>query len=218
MDAKDMTLDELRVVLTPLVAENAVFDGWTDAALALSAQTLGVSAGVARLAFPGGAVDMIDAWYAATDAAMAAPFPPERIAALKIRDRIRALVLFRLEHMAPVREAARRALAVLAMPQNLARGARLGWRSADVMWRLAGDTATDFAHYTKRATLSGMYVSTLLVWLGDASEGGADTRAFLDRRIDDVMKIEAAKVRRRENAASRPSLTRFLARLRYPAV
>lgn len=213
-----MTLDELRVALAPLVAENAVFDGWTDAALALSAETLGVSAGVARLAFPGGAPDMIDAWYAATDAAMATAFPPERIAALKIRDRIRALVLFRLEHMAPVREAARRALAVLAMPQNLARGARLGWRSADVMWRLAGDTATDFAHYTKRVTLGGVYLSTLLVWLGDASGGGADTRAFLDRRIDDVMKIEAAKIRRRENAAYRPSLTRFLARLRYPAV
>lgn len=223
-----MTLDELRVALAPLVAENAVFDGWTDAALALSAETLGVSAGVARLAFPGGAADMIDAWYAATDAATAAAFPPERIAALKIRDRIRALVLFRLEHMAPVREAARRALAVLAMPQNLARGARLGWRSADVMWRLAGDTATDFAHYTKRASLGGVYLSTLLVWLGDASEGGAgggeasgggtDTHAFLDRRIDDVMKIEAAKMRRRENAAYRPSLTRFLARLRYPAV
>ncbi len=213
-----MTLDELRVALALLNADNAVFDGWSEAALAASAAQLGIPADRARLAFPGGAPDMIDAWYATIDLAMAAAFPPERIAELKIRDRIRELVLFRMHHMEPVHEAARRALAVLAMPQNLASGARLGWRAADAMWRLAGDAATDFNHYTKRATLSGVYLSTLLVWLGDDSEGQAETRAFLDRRIDDVMKIEVAKSRIRERAAYRPSVTRFLARLRYPAV
>lgn len=211
-----MTLDELRLALTPLNAENAVFDGWTEAALANSAEQFGVPTDRARIAFPGGAGDMIDAWYAATDAAMATAFPPERVAALKIRERIRELILFRLDHMEPVREAARRALAVLAMPQNLALGARLGWRAADAMWRLAGDSATDFNHYTKRATLSGVYLSALLVWLGDSSAGRAETAAFLDRRIDGVMKFEALKARWR--GAEGISPTRFLARLRYPVV
>lgn len=213
-----MNLDELRVALAPLNAANAVFDGWTDTTLGLSAAELGVPDDRARLCFPGGAVDMIDAWYASIDAAMAAAFPPERIATLKIRTRIRELVAFRLGHMDPVREAARRALAVLAMPQNLAAAARLGWRTADAMWRLAGDTAADFNHYTKRATLSAVYLSTLLVWLGDDSSGRAETLAFLDRRIDDVMKIEVAKARLRDKEIYRPSLTRFLGRLRYPAV
>lgn len=218
MDIDDLTLDELRPLLAPLVAENAVFDGWTDDALAAAAAGLGIPPERARLVFPRGALDMIDAWYASTDAAMAAAFPPERIATLKMRDRIRALVRFRLDHMEPIREAARRALAVLALPQNLAAGTRLGWRAADAIWRLAGDTATDFNHYTKRATLAGVYLSTLMVWLGDRSADGVDTAAFLDRRIDDVMKIEAAKARWRGNALYRPSLTRFLGRLRYPAV
>ena len=70
---------------------------------------------------------------------------------------------------------------------------RLGWRSADLMWRLAGDTSTDFNHYTKRMTLGAVYASTLLVWLDDQSEGWADTAAFLDRRIDDVMQFEKWK-------------------------
>lgn len=217
MDANDLTLDELRVALTPFNAENAVFDGWTQAALAASAGRLGVPPDRARIAFPGGATGMIEAWYASTDAAMIAAFPPERIAGLKIRERIGELVLFRLSHMAPVREAARRALAILAMPQNLALGARLGWRAADAMWRLAGDTATDLNHYTKRATLSGVYLSTLLVWLNDESDGRADTSAFLDRRIDDVMKFEAVKAQWRASDAHGLSPTRFLARLRYPA-
>ena len=217
MDIDDLTLDELRPLLAPLVAENAAFDGWTDAALTAAAEMLGLPPERARLVLRD-PVDMIDAWYASVDAAMAAAFPPERITGLKIRDRIRELLLFRLAHMAPVREAARRALAILAMPQNLARGARLGWRSADAMWRLAGDTATDFNHYTKRATLAAVYGATLLVWIGDRSDQGRDTVAFLDRRLGDVMKIEAAKARWRAGAPYRPSLMRFLGRLRYPAV
>jgi len=145
-------------------------------------------------------------------------FPDERIAGMKIRERIRALVLFRLETIHPHREALRRALAVLAMPSNVASGARLAWRAADRIWRLAGDTATDFNHYSKRAILVGVYGSTSLVFLDDADDDLAATKAFLDRRIDEVMRFEKAKARWRGRTARMPSLSRFLGRLRYPAV
>jgi ubiquinone biosynthesis protein COQ9 len=147
---------------------------------------------------------------------MAAHFTPEVIAAMKVRDRIRSMIWFRLELMAPAREAVRKALAILAMPQNVPLALRTGWRSADLMWRLAGDTATDYNHYTKRLTLSGVYASTLLAWLDDGSEGFADTAAFLDRRLGDVMRFEKWKAEWRGNAIRRPSLARFLGRLRYP--
>jgi ubiquinone biosynthesis protein COQ9 len=133
---------------------------------------------------------------------------------MKIRERIRALVWERLRIQEPAKEAIRRALAILAMPQNLPPPPRLSWRSADVMWRMAGDTATDYNHYTKRAILSAVYGSTLLAWLQDDSEGSADTAAFLDRRIDEVMRFEKWKAGL--GKAERPSLTRFLGRLRYP--
>jgi ubiquinone biosynthesis protein COQ9 len=214
----DMNLDELRDALAPRLATHAAFDGWGEKAIAMAATELGVPADRARLAFPGGATQMIDAWFDSVDRAMLAAFPPERIAALKIRERIRDLLLFRLEAAAPQREALRRALAMLAMPQHALEGARLAWRSADRIWRLAGDTATDFNHYSKRALLIGVYASTSLVFLDDQSEDLADTRAFLDRRIGDVMRIEKAKARWRGNSQFRPSLSRFLGRLRYPAV
>jgi ubiquinone biosynthesis protein COQ9 len=145
-------------------------------------------------------------------------FPPERIAAMKIRERIRALVLFRLERMLPHREALRRAFAILAQPQNLAAAAKLAWRAADRMWRVAGDTATDYNYYTKRALLTGVYGSTSLVFVDDSSDDLADTRAFLNRRIDDVMRIEKVKASWRGGRERLPSLSRFLGRLRYPAV
>lgn len=212
----EMNLDELRAALAPLIPDHAAFDGWSGRAIAMAARDLGVPPERARLAFPGGRSEMIDAWFDAVDQAMVAAFPPERIAAMKVRQRIRALVLFRLETMRPHREALRRALAILAMPRNVGDGARLAWRAADRIWRLAGDTATDFNHYSKRAILVGVYGSTSLVFLDDESGDLAVTRAFLDRRIDDVMRFEKFKASWRGTRERLPSLSRFLGRLRYP--
>lgn len=217
-DPLDMTLDELRAALAPLLPRHAAFDGWSAKALAAAAEEMGVPADRAALAFPGGPAEMIDAWFDWIDKAMLDAFPPERIAAMKIRERIRELVLFRIALAQPHREALRRALAILALPQNVAHGARLAWRSADRIWRTAGDAATDYNHYTKRALLVGVYGSTTLVFLDDESDGLADTSAFLDRRIESVMRFEKAKARWTGNAAYRPSLSRFFGRLRYPAI
>jgi len=215
---RDMTLDELRLALAPRIAPNAAFDGWSDRALAMAAAEAGVPAPRAKLCFPKGAPEMIDAWFDSLDRDMAAAFPLERVEAMKIRERIRALVLYRLEAMRPNREALRRALAILAQPQNLPLAARLAWRAADRMWRIGGDRANDFNHYTKRAILTGVYGSTALVFLDDDSHDLAQTRAFLDRRIDEVMRFEKAKAQWRGNRDRLPSLSRFLGRLRYPAV
>ena len=213
----EMTLDELREALAPLLPGNAVFDGWSDKALAMAASELGVPADRARLAFPDGPVQMIDAWFDAIDRGMATAFPLERVQRLKIRERIRDLVLYRIEVMNPHKEALRRAFAILSMPQNALTAAKLAWRAADRMWRIAGDTATDFNHYSKRGILSALYTSTMLVFLDDESEGIAHTRAFLDRRIDDVMRFEKFKAQWKMGDRA-PSLSRFLGRLRYPAI
>ena len=213
----EMNLDELRGALAPLVPVHAVFDGWGEAALGMAAQELGVPPERARLAFRGGAMDMIDAWFDSVDLAMLAAFPPERIAQMKIRERIRELLLFRFVAIRPNKEALRKAMSILAMPQNALRASRLAWRSADRIWRSAGDTATDFNHYSKRAILIGVYGSTTLVFLDDDDPDMAQTRAFLGRRIDDVMRFEKYKASWRGTSARLPSLSRFLGRLRYPA-
>jgi ubiquinone biosynthesis protein COQ9 len=196
------------------IGENAAFDGWTPVAVEAAALSEGIDPALAALAVPDGAIGLIDLYGQGVDKALADALPPETLAAMKIRERIRTLVWTRIQIQEPAKEAIRRALAILAMPQNAAAAARLSWRSADVMWRMAGDTATDYNHYTKRAILSAVYGSTLLAWLQDDSEGAADTAAFLDRRIDGVMRFEKWKAGL--GKAERPSLTRFLGRLRYP--
>ncbi|WP_205479914.1 COQ9 family protein [Sphingomonas arenae] len=216
MDDSPSPLEQIRQRLALAVGENAVFDGWTPAAVDAAADAMGIDRAQARLAMPKEAARLIDVYIAGVDRAMAAEFPAERLAAMKIRARIRDMLWARFRIMEPAKEAVRRALATLAMPQNVALGTRLGWRTADVIWRLAGDTATDYNHYTKRLTLSGVYGSTLLAWMGDESEGSAATAAFLDRRIDNVMAFEKWKAGWRAGSINRPSLARFLGRLRYP--
>jgi len=208
-------LELIRRQLALAVGENAVFDGWTQAAVDAAAAQLGIDQAQARLAMPKDQAGQVETYIHAVDRALEEWFTPERLAGLKIREKIRSILWKRLEIMEPAREAVRRALSILAMPQNVPAGLRTGWHTADVMWRIAGDTSTDYNHYTKRLMLGGVYASTLLVWLDDQSEGFVDTAAFLDRRIDDVMKIEKAKAQ--WQGQEHFSVSRFLGRLRYPA-
>ena len=216
---QDMTLDEVRAALAPILPRHAAFDGWRREAVTMAAEQCGIDAGIAALAFPGGAMEMIDAWFESIDSRMREALPQEKLATLSIRMRITALVETRLTLLARDREALRRAQAVMAMPRNAAAAARLGWRAADVMWRAAGDESTDLNHYTKRLTLAGVYAATLLVFVDDESEDWAETRAFLARRIEGVMRFERAKAQWKGiGAGERLSFARFIGRLRYPAI
>ena len=218
MQVEDLTLDELRLALAPGIAEAAVFDGWTAEALDMAADQLGADRDVARLAFKGeSAMGMICAWIETIDRQMMLDLPQEKLAEMKIRERIRSLVQYRLDAVLGLEESLRRALAIMAMPQNAPRALKTGWHSADVMWRLAGDTATDYNHYTKRTILASIYGATLAVFVDDESEGKADTKAFLDRRIEGVMTFERVKAKWLNPERERFSMSRFLGRLRYPA-
>jgi ubiquinone biosynthesis protein COQ9 len=209
-------LEKLRHKLALAAGENAVFDGWSKKAVDSAAEQLGVDPVQARLAMPKTQAGLLDLYIQEVDRSLEDWFTPERFAGMKIREKIRALVWRRLEIMGPAREAVRRGLAIFAMPQNVPLALSTSWRTADLMWRIAGDTSTDFNHYTKRMTLGAVYASTLIAWLEDQSEGWSETAAFLDRRIDNVMQFEKLKARWRGSPDRQLSLSRFLGRLRYP--
>jgi ubiquinone biosynthesis protein COQ9 len=184
---------ELRDRLADAVMAEAVFDGWSRAALQAAARRLELPAGEAGRLFPGGAIQVLTHVSERADLRTVEDMEKEGVANLKIRDRIKAAVRIRLERHAGDREAARRALALLSLPFNAPLAMRLLYRTVDAMWYAAGDASTDFNFYTKRATLAGVYSSTLFYWLNDRSPGSEATWGFLDRRIDDVMRIEKLK-------------------------
>jgi ubiquinone biosynthesis protein COQ9 len=183
----------LRSQLADAVANEAAFSGWSDLAVRAAARHIGAPDGEAERLFPGGAVAVL-AWLSdRADLRTVEAMEAAGASDLKIRDRIKLAVRARIEQTVGGRESVRRGLAMLALPPNVPLGLKLLYRTVDAIWYAAGDTSTDFNFYTKRATLAGVYSSTLFYWLNDRSEGGEATWGFLDRRIDNVMRFEKWK-------------------------
>jgi ubiquinone biosynthesis protein COQ9 len=160
---------------------NVPFDGWTRRALRAGLRDAGLPADEADLLFPLGTVDMIETFSDIADRRMeeAAASLPD----MKPSARVRAVIALRLEQNRPYKEAIRRALAVLALPQNARAAATCTARTVDAIWHAAGDRSANFNWYTKRAILAAVYSATVLYWLRDASEDDMATLAFLDRRL-----------------------------------
>ncbi len=214
---EDMTPLELRLPILEAILPHVAFDGWTEAAMKLAAEDLNISREMAELAFPRGIIEVLELHLSEADNQLAVKLEELDLPSMKIRDRITVAVRTRLEQQQENREVVRRGLATMAMPQNIALGPKALWATADTMWQAAGDTSTDHNWYTKRMTLSGVYSAVVMFWLNDDSEDFVDTWAFLDRRIEDVMKIEKAKFQMRKACENMPSLSRFLGNLRYPS-
>lgn len=181
-----------QAVLMAALAD-APFDGFSDAMLARAAEKTGADEIAHARLFPQGALSLVEAFSDWADCEMVSLLETMDLAKKKIRERISAAVLARLEVLAPHKEAARRAGAWLTLPPHAPLGAALLYRTVDAMWRAAGDTSTDFNFYSKRAILAGVYSATLMRWFNDDSADEAPTHAFLARRIDDVMKFEKLK-------------------------
>lgn len=163
------------------------FDGWTKRALRAGVRDAGLPPDEADMLFPLGTVDMIETFCDLADRRMA-----EEAAGLpetKLTARVRAVIALRLAQNAPHKEAIRRAMAVLALPQNARTAAACTARTVDAIWYAAGDRSANFSWYTKRAILAAVYSATVLYWLRDTSEGDAATLAFLDRRLAGVGQI-----------------------------
>src|SRR5262249_24073295 len=181
--------EAMRTRLVDAALPHVPFDGWNAGTLALAARDIGVDKVMALRVFPGGAIDAIRHWSEVTDRRMVAACEDAGFAQKRTRDKVARAVRARLELVAPHREAVRRALAILSPPIHAGLSARLVWRTVDAIWYLAGDSATDFNYYTKRGLLAGVYGATLLTWLDDRSPGFAESWWFLDRRLDDALRI-----------------------------
>ena len=215
--ANDAAFDaEGRAILSFLLGR-AAFDGWTAAALAGAAKDAGLSPAMAAAAFPAGPADALRAWSMLADAEMVKAMASPDFVSFKIRQKVAFAVRARLGVLRPHKEAARRAAATLALPVHGRLGAELAWKTADSIWRGLGDKSTDFNFYSKRAILTGVWLSTLAHWLGDDSEDEASTNAFLDARIENVMQIEKLKGKVRELNIDPAKPLEWLAKLRYPA-
>lgn len=186
----DAQLRELQDRLIIAVLPNIPFDGWSWAAIDAGALALDLDPADGPRCFPDGPRDAMAHFSDWADRQVLRVIDrTPAFAKMKVREKITFAVRTRLEILEPYKDAVRAMSARMARPTNATLAGRLVWRTADAMWYAAGDTATDFNHYTKRGLLSGVLTSTALFWLGDKSEGHEQSWAFLDRRIADVLAV-----------------------------
>ena len=194
-----MSLDALLDAALPHVA----FDGWSHASFAAACRDIGISESEGLALAPRGAVDLAVEYHRRGDRAMVDRLAETQMEGMRFRDKVALALRYRLEAMTD-REAVRRATTLFSLPNHAAEGAKLVWETADHIWTAVGDTSQDGNWYSKRAILSGIWGATVLYWLGDDSVDFADTNAFIDRRIDNVMQFETLKGKMRDNPLTRP--------------
>jgi ubiquinone biosynthesis protein COQ9 len=181
--------DRIRDAILQQALPDIAFDGWVWDVAERAAVKCGYEKSMARAVFPGGLPDFVGHLSDWADRQMLESLSGVDPRDLRVRDRIRAGVLARIEALSPWREALRRAMIYWSVPTRGPRAGRLLWRSADRIWIWAGDDSKDYNHYSKRALLSGVIGATTLAWLHDESGEMRSTEAFLDRRIENVMEL-----------------------------
>ncbi|MCC3861428.1 COQ9 family protein [Pseudemcibacter aquimaris] len=212
---ENMTPDDYRDSLLDAIMTHVAFDGWSDKAMKQAAEDIGIDPGIVDLAFPDGAMGMLDLCAQRCDLAMLEIIKDAEFHDQKIREKITALVRARIEIETPHKEAANRAAPFVALPQNHYRALKILYRTVDLMWKAIGDQSTDFNYYTKRMTLSAVYSSTFLYWLNDESEDHQQTWEFLDRRIENVMQFEKFKFQNKDKLPDLAKVWRKLGEKRY---
>jgi ubiquinone biosynthesis protein COQ9 len=195
--------DDVKNQLLDAALVHVPFGGWSEETLVDAIADSGIDDALARSVCPRGAVDLALAYHARGDQMMLDRLADADLSNLKFREKIVAGVRFRIEASAD-KELVRRGTSLFAMPQYVADGAGAIWGTCGLIWEALGDTSEDVNWYTKRMTLSGVYSSTVLFWLGDDSPDYVATWDFLDRRIENVMQIEKLKAQVNGNPLLKP--------------
>ena len=193
----------------------AAFEGWTSKTLRDAVKQAELPKGAGALYFPDGPLELISFWAEELNAHVETVIGALDLSAMKIRDKVTAGVVARMEGLSGHEAAARRAAARLALPDALGQGPSQIWAAADTIWRAIGDTSTDANYYSKRTLLSGVISASLAAWLSDYTKDKRAGRAFIDARISNVMQIEKAKWELKKRTRDWPNPAQVLGQLRY---
>jgi len=205
--------------LLDAIVPHVAFDGWSDGASRAAVADCDMSLDEARAACPRGALDLAMLFHTTGDVAMVAAIKAADLSDMRFRDKVAHAVRLRLDAVDD-KEAVRKGTVLFALPHMAPEGSKLIWGTADAIWTALGDTSEDVNWYTKRATLSAVYGSVVLYWLGDESDGTQATTDFIDRRIDNVMQFESFKAALNTNPLTKPfanALGQLTSRIKAPA-
>ena len=166
--------------------KNINFDGWSKDSIMSVFKTHSIDEKAYDELFPKGIIDGILHFADFTDRKMLSIYKKNDNADIKIPEKIKSLLLIRFEILMPNKEAVRRSFGILALPNNSKLAIKNVYNTTDEIWKATGDKSTDFSFYTKRATLAGVYSSSMMYWLGSIDPDLKNVEQFIDRRLENV--------------------------------
>ena len=179
--------------------KNVPFDGWTWKALYNSADDINIVKGdltgedkiQLRDIFENNLVEIVKRFNEYLDLAMRESFKKSKQTNLRIPEKIKSQIMFRLTSANEFKEAIRISIGMMSLPKNSKIALSMLFKTCDIIWRDCDDKSTDFSFYTKRLILSGVYSSTLTYWLNE--NDNSKVEEFLERRLNDVSKLGKLK-------------------------
>ena len=201
MKKRNLDDNEVKIELVSAMLSHVPFDGWTWTAMEQGAVDINFKKNksenerlqIYKTFFNNGSIDFIKVFAEIIDSIVQENYHSLDPKPQKIPEKIKKLILMRLDFCLPYKEAIRSSLSLSALPKNSKQSINILYTTCNSMWRLAGDKSTDFSFYTKRLSLASVYASTLLFWLNDTSSEQEETEYFLERRLHDISMIAKLK-------------------------
>lgn len=181
--------------ILPEMLKIAGEEGWNAMTLQKAAQLADVQADDVSQALPSGIDSLVPLYFRELDERLRDKLSNTDMGSLRIRDKVTLGVETWFELLGEHHGASVKAIDWCSarlfgrLPTT-----ELIWGTADTIWTGIGDEDTGFTYMSKRTTLSAVLTSTLAVWRQNANDD-AEWKAFLSRRIDDVMSFEKFKAK-----------------------
>jgi len=164
--------------------------GWCDEVLEQASLDAGFSKEHGKLLLVGGLKELIELFFQKINNKMLMYFATEDTKKLGISAKIKLALKIRIRVLTPYKKVVAKTSSYLSMPWNITFGLKLSWQVVDLIWyEIANDASNDFNYYTKRGLLLAVYGASIQFFLSDTSKKHQDTEDFIDRRIDNVLKL-----------------------------
>ena len=166
-------------------------EGWNDRIFDFIAKNSKFKIEEIKSLFPNGIKSFVVFYLDYYDKRMSIASKKINLSKLKTHEKIRKIILLRLNILNLEKNIIRSLFFYLLFPRNTKLALTCLYNTVDTMWFLAEDRSTDFNYYTKRLILAGVYSSTFFYWINNKTL--IQTSKFLDKQLIKVSKIPLIK-------------------------
>jgi ubiquinone biosynthesis protein COQ9 len=172
------------------------FEGWSNNTLEKAAKECGFDSGYLSIIYPGGISEFTNEFITECNDAALKVALDDNFAKLRTTQKVEEIIYRRIgtyHNVLGSIDNVRKFVGYCGNPVNVPGSLRNIYSFSSDVWYLLGDKSTDFNYYTKRISLSAIYTKCMLYSLSDKSDNLTQTKKYIQKSIDGLMKINKLK-------------------------